>query len=84
MMSTKPGFYAQLKGKLTKKRYHCATIFVDQFSRLRYVHPQVDDSLIKTAAAKRAFESFAAEHGVRILHYHCNNGRFADNPFKQA
>ncbi len=23
-------------------------------------------------------------HGVRILHYHCNNGQFADNNFKLA
>jgi hypothetical protein len=74
MASTEPGFYAQLKGRLTKKRYRCATIFVDHFSRLRYVHPQVDDTLVKTIAAKHALESFAAEHGVRILHYHCDNG----------
>jgi hypothetical protein len=32
MTSAKPGFYAQLKGKLTKMRYRCATIFVDHFS----------------------------------------------------
>ena len=84
MMSTKPGFYPQLKGRLTKKRYRCATISVDHFSHLRYVHPQVNDTLIETIATKHAFESFAAEHGVRILHYHCDNGRFADNAFKQA
>jgi hypothetical protein len=63
MTSTEPGFYAQLKGKLSKKPYRCATIFVDYFSRLQYVHPQVDDSSIVTIAAKCAFESFAAEHG---------------------
>ncbi len=75
MTSTEPGFYAQLKGKLTKKRYRCAPIFVNHFSYLQYVHrPQVNDKLIKTIAAKHAFESFAAEHGVRILQYHCNNG----------
>jgi hypothetical protein len=84
MTSTETGFYAQLKGKLTKKRYCCATIFVDHFSCLKYVHPQVDDLLIKTVPAKRTFKSFAAEHGIRSLHYHCNNGRFADNTFKQA
>jgi hypothetical protein len=77
-------YYTQLKGRLTKKRYRCATIFVDHYSCLRYVHPQVDDTLVVTIATKRAFESFAAEHDIRILHYHCNNGRFADNTFKQA
>jgi hypothetical protein len=58
--STELGFVAQLKGKLTKKRYRCATVFVDHYSRLRYVHPQVDDSSIETVAARRAFETFAA------------------------
>jgi hypothetical protein len=43
MTSTEPGFYAQLKGTLTKQRYRCATIFVDHFSCLPYVHPKVDD-----------------------------------------
>jgi hypothetical protein len=34
MMSMEVGFYAQLKGKLTKKCYKCATVFVDHFSHL--------------------------------------------------
>jgi hypothetical protein len=32
IMLTEVGFYAQLKGKLTKKRYKCATVFVNRFS----------------------------------------------------
>ena len=84
MTSTELGFFVQLKGKLTKKRYCCATIFVDHYSRLQFVHPQVNDSPIKTIAAKCAFKTFAAKHDVKILHYHCDNGRFSDNAFKQA
>ena len=84
MSSTELGFVAQLKGKLTKKQYCCAIVFVDHYSRLRYVHPQVDDSSIETVTAKHAFETFAAQHGVGIQHYHCDNGRFSDNAFKQA
>jgi hypothetical protein len=84
MTSTELGFVAQLKGKLTKKRYPCATVFVDHFSCLQYIHPQADDSLIKTIVAKRTFETFAAQHNIKIQHYHCNNGRFSDNAFKQA
>jgi len=84
MASTKVGFFAQTKGKLTKRRYRCATIFVDHYSRLRFVHLQIDDSSTETLASKRTFETFAAEHGVKILHYHCDNGRFHDNDFKQA
>jgi hypothetical protein len=40
--------------------------------------------LLETIEAKRAFKQFAAQHGVRIQHYHCDNGRFADNNFKMA
>ncbi len=31
MTSTEMGFFAQLKGSLTKKRYKCCTIFVDNY-----------------------------------------------------
>ncbi len=84
MTSTEVGFYAHMKGKLTKKRCRCATVFVNQYSHLRFVHLQVDNSSVETVAAKRAFETFAAKHGVKIQHYHCNNGRFSDNAFKQV
>ena len=73
-----------MKGKLIKRCYRCATFFVDHCSRLRFVRLQIDDSSAETLAAKRAFETLAAEHGVKILHYHCNNGRFQDNAFKQG
>ena len=73
-----------MKGKLTKKRYRCATIFVNHFSRLRFIHLQTDDSSEETLAAKRAFKTFAAKHGVRIHNYHCDNGCFYNNAFKQA
>jgi hypothetical protein len=79
--ATEVGFYAQLKGKLTKKRYKCATVFVNHFSRLQFVHLQLDNKSNKTLAAKVAFEQYTAEHGVKILHYHCNNGHFHDNAF---
>ncbi|KAL7478239.1 hypothetical protein ACHAW6_004009, partial [Cyclotella cf. meneghiniana] len=81
--STQAGFVAQLKGKLTTRRYYYGTIFVDHFSRLRYVHFMTTQTSAKTLQAKQAFEKFAAERGVRIKHYHCDNGRFADNAFKQ-
>jgi hypothetical protein len=84
MMSTEVGFHAQMKGKLTKKQYRCATIFMDHYSCLRYVHLQVNDSSVETVPTKCAFESFAAKHGIKIQHYHCNNGQFSDNAFKQA
>ncbi len=86
-MSTEVGFYAQLKGKLTKKCYKCTTIFVNHFSRLQFVYLQLDDGSAQTLAAKLAFKQYVAEHGVKIMHYHSNNGRFHsfhDNAFQQA
>jgi hypothetical protein len=84
MASTEVGFYAQLKGKLTKKRYKCAAVFLVHFSCLHFVHLQLKDKSEKTLATKLAFEKYAAEHRVKILHYHCNNQRFHDNTFRQA
>ncbi len=84
MMSTEVGFYVQLTGKLPKKRYNCATVFVDHFSCLCFIHLQIDTSSEKTMAAKLASEQYITEHGVNILHYHCNNGQFHDNAYQQA
>ena len=83
LQSTQAGFFAQLKGHLTTKRYTAATIFVDHFSRLRYIHLMTAMTSEETIQAKQAFERFAADHGVAIKHYHTDNGRFADNAFKQ-
>jgi hypothetical protein len=74
MVSTHVGYFAQLKGTLTKKRYRAASIFVDHFSCLRYVHLMQDLSSDKTTKAKEAFKQFAAKHGVTIKYYHCDNG----------
>eukprot|EP00957_Ditylum_brightwellii_P145352 11069478-Ditylum_brightwellii.AAC.1 len=74
MESTTPGFDAQLKGRLTIKRYNATTIFVDHSSRLAYVHLQCDLSSQQTLEAKRAFEIWSASVGVKIKHYHADNG----------
>jgi hypothetical protein len=86
MESTEVGFFTQLKGSLTltKKQYRYCTVFVDHFSQLHFVHLQIKDSAAETIFAKQAFEKFAVEHGVRILHYHCDNRQFSDNAWKQS
>jgi hypothetical protein len=48
------------------------------------MHLQIDDSAAETMLAKQTFEKFAAKHGVRILHYYCEYGQFADNSWKQS
>jgi hypothetical protein len=84
MTLTEVGLFAQLKGSLTKKRYKCCTIFVDNYSCLRFVHLQIDDSAELTMGANLAFEKYAAKHGISIKHYHCDNEQFAYNAFKQS
>jgi hypothetical protein len=85
MQLTEPGFYGQAKGALTKTCYRNATIFVDHFSRLKFVYLTTSNlTSAKTIDVKQAFKRFAAKHSVQTQHYHCNNGRFADSMFREA
>jgi hypothetical protein len=77
-----PGLVAQVTGRLTKARYWYATVFVDHFSGLDYVHFQESSSAEETILAKQAFERFSRERGVSIRHYHCDNGVFASRAFR--
>ena len=84
MVSSTPGYVAQLRGRATKLRYRVATVFVDHYSGLSYVALQYGATAEETILAKRKFEEFAQMHGVRVQHYHADNGIFADNKFRQA
>jgi hypothetical protein len=48
---------------------------------MSYVHLQESLTSADTVEAKEVFEAFARNMGVRIQHYHADNGRFADNDF---
>ena len=82
--SPMPGFIPIAKGRPTTKRYVGATVFADHFSGLTYVHLMTSLNTEETIAAKQAFERYAHRHGVKIEHYHCDNGRFADKAFVDA
>ena len=56
-------------------------MFVDHATDFMYVHMHQHLTTDKTIDAKHAFERLAAQHGVQILHYHCDNGRFVDKAF---
>jgi hypothetical protein len=71
----------QNKGYFFRKRYKVATIFVDHFSRLSFVHLQESTKGEETLLAKRAFEAYAASFGVVIRNYHADNGRFTERLF---
>jgi len=84
LVSTTPGLIAQLRGLPTTKRYNAATVFVDQFSGLSFVHLQKTTSAEETIEGKSKFEAYASSNGVEVQHYHADNGVFADNKFRQA
>jgi hypothetical protein len=79
MESTTPGLIAQMKGILTRERYHYATIFVDHATDYTYVHLQRDTSSEETLRAKKEFERLARSYGITITQYHSDNGRFVDS-----
>jgi hypothetical protein len=81
---TQADFIAQLKGTLTKKRYTMATVFIDHYSKLKYIHLMMKLTSEEMMDAKHAFKHFAKQHGIRILHYHCNNGCFTNNAIKNS
>jgi hypothetical protein len=84
MILAQVGFIAQLKGTLTKKRCTAATVFVNHYLRLKYIHLMTKLTSKETMEAKQAFKNFAEQHGVCILRYHWDNGQFADNAFKNS
>ena len=75
------GFFAQLKGRLTRKKYTSTTIFVDYNSDLKYIHFATAVTSEETLYAKECFECFCHQHNVFVEHYHCDDGYFADKAF---
>ena len=79
--SSVAGLVPQVKGILTTRRYTAATVFVDHFSSLTYVHLMESTTGEETVQAKEAFERYAKENEVKVRHYHADNGRFAEKLF---
>ena len=82
MESPLPGLIGQMKGKLTRSRYRVATVIVDHYSDLSYVHLHQSTTCNETLNAKKCFEKYASSRYIQIQHYHCDNGRVVDNLFK--
>jgi hypothetical protein len=72
-------FVGQLKGLHRRKRY----IFVDNFSNLSFVHLRSTANSEDTVQAKHVFERYVSSCCVAILHYNTENGRIADNAWRQ-
>ena len=88
LQSSVPGVIAQnettQRFRLTQQRFKYATVFVDHFSRLSYVHIHQTTDADDAIAAKNAFEEYAAQRNVFIQHYHCDNGIFRSDAFIKA
>ena len=84
MVSPVPGFIAQMTGKLTTKRYKYSTVFVDQSSKLGYVHLQKSQDADETVEAKITFETFMQTLGITVRAYHADNGIFRAHKWVNA
>jgi len=63
-----PGLVGQMKGFLTRERYHYATVFLDHYSDLPFILFQKSLSGEETIQSKSTSESFAKQQGVSIRH----------------
>ena len=57
LISPTPGFIAQMCGILTTKRYTCATVYVDQASKLGFAWIQKTTEAKDMVEGKKAFEN---------------------------
>ena len=53
--------------------------FVEHYSDLKYVHYMEYSMSRSTVYTKECFKRYAAAYSVKVEHYNCGNGRFADN-----
>jgi hypothetical protein len=82
LVSAQPGLIPQITGNLTGQRINGATVIVDHFSDHVYVYLMRNLTLDKTILAKHAYERFLSSIGVIAKAYHADNGRFADQGFR--
>ena len=75
------GFVPIVKGQPTICKYRGASVFMDHANDFTYVHMHHNLTTDETIDAKHTFKCLAEQHGVRMQHYHCYNGRFADKAF---
>ena len=68
---------------MTRARIWGAIVFVDYASHWVKVHLMQDATGDSTLEAKNAFELDCMTKNVVQKHYHADNGRFAENSFKE-
>ena len=83
MISAQPGLVPQVSGRLTSARIWAATIFLDHFSRHVHVHLMRDQTQASTLEAKAGYERHANTFGITVNSYRADNGRFAEEDFRE-
>jgi len=58
-----------------------ATVYMELYSDLSYVHLPIDKTGSELLKSKIAFENYAMRQGIHKQHYHADDGRFADSSF---
>ena len=79
LKSSTPGFIAQNTGWLTRKRYEYATVYIEGLSGFGFIWLQKTASAKETLEGKEAFERYLEHQGIRVQHYHADNGIFKAN-----
>ena len=79
-----PGRLPLTYGKEKEKdRFNGGTIYVDHSTKLIKTYNQVSLRAGETLVGKDLFERFARENGIKVRHYHGDNGVFASKAFKE-
>jgi hypothetical protein len=82
LVSPTEGFIPTHRGTPTSKRYTGATVCVNHYSDFTYTHLMAGQANAETTIeGKLAFDRVAASHGVRVKHYHSDNGLFDTKAF---
>jgi len=79
---TTPGLIGQLTGFLTHERYNYATVLLDHFSDWSYIVFQRALAGEGTVRANASFEGYSRRLGIKIMHYHMDNGIFTNRYFQ--
>ena len=79
-----PGFLSKLKGRLKNQKHISATVLLDHFSSLNYIHIQSKLTSEESLNSKQAFEASSLKQEAMIRHYYVDNRIFANNTFIES
>ena len=78
MISAQPGLVPQEKGQLTCAQIWACMVFIDYATNYMFIALMRNLSAELTLAAKGEFELRCALCRILVLHYHADNGHFAE------